>query len=91
MPGRPRIAPDEICLSRSQSREETKIELIVRSDPRAAVHVDDGRQRSRSLGLMAASQPHLARLLLILDIPHVYFVFNFVDHAGNLQPPRVSL
>src|SRR6266511_342727 len=59
--------------------------------PRAAMHVDDGRKWSGSLGLINASEPRLACLVLILDIPLVYFVFIIVDHGGNLQPRRVSL
>ena len=59
--------------------------------PRTAVHVDDGRKRSRSFGLINASQPRLACQRLILDIPHIYFVFDVTDHGGNRQPRRVAL
>ena len=44
-----------------------------------------------SFGLINASQPRLARLVLILDIPLVYFVFNITDYAGNLRPRGSAL
>jgi hypothetical protein len=59
--------------------------------PRAAMHVDDGRKRSGSFGLINASEPGLPCQALILDIAHVYFVFSVIDHGGNLPPRGVAL
>jgi hypothetical protein len=41
--------------------------------------------------LINASKPGFRPLTLILDIPHVYFVFAVIVHAGNLQPQGVAL
>src|SRR5215510_694870 len=59
--------------------------------PRAAVHVDDGRMWSCSLGLIDASQPGFTCQRLILDIPHVYFKFAVGFHGRNLQQFSVDL
>src|SRR5262249_23487164 len=56
--------------------------------PCASVHINDGRKWPRSLGLIDASQPRFARLLLILDIPHVYFVFIVIHGLGLYNRAR---
>jgi hypothetical protein len=50
------------------------------------MHVDNGRERPSSSGLIEPHQPWLSRKTLVLDIPFVDFVFCIVHHGGNLLP-----
>src|SRR5262249_27971975 len=59
--------------------------------PRAAVHVDDGRKRPGSSGLINPHQPRLSCETLILDIPFIDFIFCSVHHGGNLLPSWLIL